>query len=54
MDILSGIDFDMKKKVYFIHLNHTNDAIRKDSESYQDIIDSGFNVAEEKLSFNIN
>lgn len=54
MDILSDIDFDMKKKVYFIHLNHTNDAIRNDSESYQEIIDSGFNVAEEKLSFNIN
>lgn len=54
MDILSDMDYSMKQRVYFIHLNHTNDAIRKNSASYQKIIANGFNVAEERLSFNIN
>ncbi len=35
-----------KKKVYFIHFNHTNPVINKNSKQYQQVINNGFNVAE--------
>jgi pyrroloquinoline quinone biosynthesis protein B len=35
-------------KVYFIHLNHTNPALIKDSNAQQQIINAGFNIAEPK------
>jgi pyrroloquinoline quinone biosynthesis protein B len=37
-----------KSKVYFIHLNHTNPALIKDSNAQQQIINAGFNIAEPK------
>ncbi len=36
-----------RTKVRFIHLNHTNPALRRDSEAYQTILENGFRVAEE-------
>ena len=35
-----------KKKVYFIHLNHTNPALNKDSDEYKKVIYNGFNISE--------
>ena len=35
-----------KKKIYFIHLNHTNPAINKESDAYKAIKSKGYNVAE--------
>ena len=54
MKILSGLSDDAKKKIHFIHLNHTNDAIREGSQAYNTIIDSGFLVSREHQSFNIS
>jgi len=54
MKILSGLSDDAKKKIHFIHLNHTNDAIREGSQAYNTIIDSGFLVSREHQSFNLS
>ena len=34
-----------KDKVYFIHLNHTNPLLKKDSPEYKHVISEGFHVA---------
>lgn len=34
-----------KKKIYFIHFNHTNPVINKTSQQYRQVIQNGFNVA---------
>ncbi|MCM8568649.1 MBL fold metallo-hydrolase [Gramella jeungdoensis] len=34
-----------KKKIYFIHMNHTNPALDVKSEQYSEILGQGFNVA---------
>lgn len=35
-----------KKKIWFIHFNHTNPVINKNSKQYLQVIQNGFNVAE--------
>ena len=37
---------DKKDSIYFIHLNHTNPALNKDSIEYKKIIGNGFNITE--------
>ena len=54
MKMLSKLSNDSKKKIHFIHLNHTNDAIREGSEAYKTIIDSGFLVAKEHQSLDLS
>jgi pyrroloquinoline quinone biosynthesis protein B len=34
-----------KKKIYFIHFNHTNPVINKKSKQYRQVLQNGFNVA---------
>ena len=40
-------------KIYFIHLNHTNPALVKDSSAQKEIIKSGFNIAEFGMILNL-
>jgi len=40
-----------KEKVHFIHFNHTNPVLRKDTEAYQIVLKKGYHVAEEGMSF---
>ena len=47
---LSTID---KKKIYFIHLNHTNPLLDKSSEASKMVIDKGFNVARKGMTFTL-
>ena len=35
---------DKKDSIYFIHLNHTNPALNKNSDEYINILEKGFNV----------
>jgi len=42
-----------RAKVRFIHLNHTNPALRADSDAFRDIIERGFHVAEELERFGL-
>jgi pyrroloquinoline quinone biosynthesis protein B len=53
MHRLASLPADEKSKVRFIHLNHTNPALRPDSEAAQAISKAGFRVAieAERLEF---
>ena len=42
-----------KNKVYFTHLNHTNRALDENSEEYNNVITSGYNILDEKQIFNL-
>lgn len=39
------LDAEEKGKVYFIHLNHTNPLLNKDSEAYKTVYSKGYHVA---------
>ncbi|MDC3252883.1 MBL fold metallo-hydrolase [Crocinitomicaceae bacterium] len=45
MKLFEHLSVSEKNKIYFIHLNHTNPALRKNSPASQLIIRKGFNVA---------
>ena len=47
MEKLSKLSLNHKKRVHFIHLNHTNDVIRPNSKAYQNVLDQGFSLASE-------
>ncbi|MFN2251155.1 MAG: MBL fold metallo-hydrolase [Anaerolineae bacterium] len=47
MDLLAGESPDVRSRVRFLHLNHTNPALRPDSPEARDIAARGFSVAEE-------
>ena len=53
MGILEGLDFSNRSKVYFTHLNHTNNALRDHTYEYKNIIDNGFKIAAEGLNFQL-
>lgn len=42
-----------KKKIYFIHFNHTNPVINKSSRQYRQVIQNGFNIAEINTQFSL-
>lgn len=46
MDLLKNLSTKERKKVLFIHLNHTNPLLDKTSESYKEVLKNGFQVAE--------
>ena len=54
MNQLSDLSEALKSKVYFTHLNHTNDACRVDSAAYKLILDSGFNILDENQKFELS
>ncbi|MCU0327324.1 MAG: MBL fold metallo-hydrolase [Spirosomaceae bacterium] len=45
VDILKDLPQSEKNKVYFIHLNHTNPLLRKNSTEYKSLTKQGFKVA---------
>ena len=45
MALFSGLSDKEKRKIYFIHFNHTNPVINPESKEAQQIILSGFNIA---------
>ena len=48
---LSSVD---KKKIYFIHFNHTNHILNGDKVAYNKVVDEGFSISKEGQLFNIN
>ena len=48
--VLDKID---RKKVYFTHLNHTNNVLRPESTERSDVIKKGFQIAQESMAFTI-
>jgi pyrroloquinoline quinone biosynthesis protein B len=45
IDLLSGLDLESRKKIYFIHMNHTNMMLDPDSELSRLVLSKGFNIA---------
>ncbi len=46
LEVLKSLGEKDRKKVYFIHFNHTNPVINADSKARQEVLDAGFRVAE--------
>ena len=49
MNLFSDLEELERKKVHFIHLNHTNPLLRKNTKEYRDFESSGFNLAKEGM-----
>lgn len=47
---LSEVD---KNKIHFIHFNHTNPVLRKNSEAQMQVVKAGFNISEEGAVFDL-
>jgi pyrroloquinoline quinone biosynthesis protein B len=47
MERFSSLAGDQKAKVHFIHLNHTNPALMHESQARKEILEKGFQIAEE-------
>ena len=45
MERFSDLNSEEKKKIYFIHFNHTNAVIDEQSDAYRQVMENGFNVA---------
>lgn len=48
MQLFKDFSSNKKRKIFFIHFNHTNPVINPNSKERQAVINSGFNLAEEK------
>ena len=53
MELFDSIRYKEKNKIYFIHLNHTNPLLDKESEQYKFVIGKGYNVAEEGMKLKL-
>ena len=54
MAILSDLDLEQKRKIHFIHFNHTNGALQDESDAANSVIENGFLLSKEKQSFKIS
>ena len=53
MQLFDSIKLEERNKIFFIHLNHTNPLLNKESEQYKYVVDKGYNVAEEGLDLKL-
>ena len=53
MELFDSTSDEEKKKIFFIHLNHTNPLLDKDSYQYKFVKDKGYNVAEEGMKLKL-
>lgn len=53
MDLFQDLSDQDKSKVHFIHFNHTNPVLQKNSSAYKQVIDNGFAIAEELQVFKL-
>lgn len=51
MALFKDLSAAEKKKIYFIHFNHTNLVINKKSNQYRQVVQNGFNVAGVNMVF---
>ncbi len=45
MDLLSDLPYEQRNKVYFIHMNHTNQMLDINSDISRKVLQKGFNIA---------
>ena len=53
LELFKNLKLKEKKKIYFIHLNHTNPLLHSDSDEYKNLISKGYNVANEGLELKL-
>ena len=53
MELFDELDTKEKNKIYFIHLNHTNPLLDKNSDEYKYVIAKGYNIAEEGIKLEL-
>ena len=53
MELFDSLNVNEKNKIYFIHLNHTNPLLDKDSDQYKYVTAKGYNVAEEGMNLRL-
>ena len=53
IELFKKLPAEEKDKIYFIHFNHTNPVLQKDSEAEKEIQKSGFHIAEEGQIFDL-
>ena len=51
LEIFRKLPINQKKKIYFTHLNHTNNLLRENSTEYKDVIDKNFNILKDQQIF---
>ena len=51
MSLLKDLSISERKKVYLIHMNHTNPLLDSSSKEYKKVINFGFNIAKIGMSF---
>lgn len=54
MQVFAGFEAAEKKKIWFIHFNHTNPLIREDSDESKEVKAKGFNLARQGQTFTLN
>lgn len=52
MELLAPLSINDRKKVYFIHFNHSNPLLDDNSAAYQTVLSNGFMVAKTGMKFN--
>jgi pyrroloquinoline quinone biosynthesis protein B len=53
MAIFKNLSSQEKKKIHFIHFNHTNPVINPKSKAYKYVLENGFNIAKINSSFSL-
>ena len=53
MEVLKDLSNKDKSKVYFIHLNHTNPLLQKNSLERKTVISKGFNYAKQGMTIRL-
>ena len=53
MELFDSMKYEERNKIFFIHLNHTNPLLDKESDQYKLVKEKGYNVAEEGLNLKL-
>ena len=53
MELFDVLNTNEKNKIFFIHLNHTNPLLDKNSDEYKFVASKGYNVAEEGMKLKL-
>ena len=53
MELFKNLPPSEKKKIHFIHFNHTNPLLDSESKQSKIVIDQGFNIAQMYQSFDL-
>jgi pyrroloquinoline quinone biosynthesis protein B len=53
IELFDSMKYEERNKIFFIHLNHTNPLLDKESDQYKFVKEKGYNVAEEGLNLKL-